>query len=281
MASLSARILVAISNFISRFWPANFDRYSDESAYSKWQMENAIESYEQYKEFQPFEGKKVLDLGSGEGGKTTYYADREPELMVGIDIDGQKIRRAKQFCSQNDPVTMCQFVVCSAHHQPFRQGFFDIVISEDCFDHYMEPDSVMREANRVLTKGGVFFVSFDTYYNWGGSHLYNFIRMPWAHLFFSDSALVEATRIIASQLTEENPTNKRRESYQEQAEREIYQFKHHVNKITLGGWRELVRNRDWRIVLEETQSSGKKIPIFNLPLLEELYNSLFYVLKKP
>jgi len=281
LTSLSARIVVFLSNLISRWWPPSFERYEDELAYSRWQMENAEQTYQTlYHKFSPFEGKRVLDLGCGEGGKTTYYAGRGPSIIVGIDIGKEKIARARKFCSSQGRSDNCHFLVCSADHLPFKLGVFDIVISEDCFDHYSRPESVVAEVHSILREGGVFLVRFDTYYNWGGSHLYNFIRIPWVHLFFSDETLIEATRLIARQLSGKRAGEKRRETYEEQAEREIYQFKHFVNRITLKRWRKMIGDGRWRILWEDTQALGRRIPLLRLPLLEELYNSLFYVLEK-
>ncbi len=281
MVKLSTRVLVACSNLISRWWPPNLDRYEDELSYSRWQMGNAVGSYDRlYAPVRSFQGQRILDLGSGEGGKTTYYSSKGPMLIVGIDIDAGKISRAKAFSREQGQGEACHFLVGSAQHCPFVPGSFDTVISEDCFDHYSDVEGVLREVHDLLRPAGVLLARFDTYYNWGGSHLYNFVRVPWAHLIFSDQALIEATRIVSARFAARDPGGRRRETYAEQAEREIHQFRYFVNRISLCRWRKLLRRQGWKVVVEDTQCTGRKIPVFNLPVLDELYNSLFYVLQK-
>ncbi len=278
---LTTFVLVALSNFVRRLRPPNLSRYADDLAYSKWEMANAMREYETYYEpLQAFTAKTVLDLGCGEGGKTVYYASKQPKLIVGVDVDATKIDRAKRFSNIMHVESCCCFLVNNAENCAFPSSSFDTILSEDCFEHYPNPEAVLNEAHRLLRPGGLLIVRFVTYYNLDGPHLFNFIRLPWAHLVFSDETLIKATRIIAQQLTQRYPEEKRRETFEAQAEREICQFQHYINKITLLKWRKLISGqRGWKIVLANTQRTAK-LPLFKLPILEELHNSIFFVLKK-
>ncbi len=279
---LATFVLVVLGNFVARLRPPNYSRYADDLAYSKWQRANALWEYEMhYEPLQAFAAKTVLDLGCGDGGKTMYYASKQPKLIVGIDIDAAKICSAKRFSDFMRAESDCCFLLGNAENCPFLPSSFDTILSEDCFEHYPNPEAVLKEAHRLLRPGGLFVIRFATYYNLDGPHLLNFIRLPWAHLLFSDETLIKVTRIIAKQLAQRYSEEHRRETFEAQAEREIYQFQHYVNKITLVKWRKLIKGqKGWKIVVANTQCNRVKLPLFKLPILEELHSSIFVVLQK-
>lgn len=49
-------------------------------------------------------------------------------------------------------------VVGDAHALPFSDGQFDLVISKDTLEHFMEPWAVVRNVHRVLKAGGQFII---------------------------------------------------------------------------------------------------------------------------
>ncbi len=118
-------------------------------------MKNASIAYEHlYKPVQAFQGKTILDLGCGEGGKTVYYASKKPKLIVGIDIDAKKIGRAISFAHYAKVQGQCQFIVADVENCPLASDSFDIALSEDCFEHYPHPEAVLREVHRLLRPSG-------------------------------------------------------------------------------------------------------------------------------
>lgn len=275
-------LLVKLSDLFSVFLPPNLSRYKDESSYSEWQFHNAQWTHEKFfRTYGTFKNNRVIDMGCGNGGKTQYYASLGPETIVGIDIDIPKILEAKEFrdAREQTPHTS-QFVVGSADRTPFREGHFDLCISEDGFEHFPSPDKVLDEANRILKTGGRFFIVFDPYYGAGGPHLYNWIRLPWAHFFFSDRTMTEAARIIAKKSgAPDTPYRKRPE---EQVEKEIYHFHHFINKITLRRFKNYLYNSpNWRLVCSHRYCYRKLFcPLIFLPFIDEMFTSVFCVLEK-
>lgn len=278
----ATRVLVSLSNLVSHCYPPSFQRYKDDFSYSKWQMKNAGIAYDTlYNPVQTFQGKTILDLGCGEGGKTVYYATKKPKLILGIDIDKKKIGRAISFARYAKVQSQCYFVVADAENCALASDSFDIVLSEDSFEHYPHPEAVLREIRRLLRPGGLLLLTFSTYYHPLGHHLYDFIRLPWAHLVFSDDTLINATRVIAGHLSCKHANEHRRETFKGLAEREIYQFQHYINKITLAKFHRIImQDQGWKILTLDLHCRGAKFPIFKLPILEELFNNIFCVLQK-
>lgn len=278
---LETWLLVRLSNLFAAFSPPNFDRYQDETSYNRCQEVGVHSNFENFfKFFAPFEAKDIVDLGCGEGGKTLFYASLKPRVIIGVDVDLVKIRRARLYQRIKGEGGNAYFICADVGEMPFERKQFDLCISEDGFEHFLQPLKVLNEANRVLKNGGRFLILFAPYFTMGGPHLYNFIRVPWPHLLFTDRAMIEATRVIAEQIR--LPNTPRRETPREQAEREIHQFKYFINKITLRRWKELLlKSPNWRLVCFHA-FCGKRLfcPFIRAPLLCEIFTWVFCVLEK-
>ena len=95
--------------------------------------------------FEPL-GRRVLDLGCGEGA--TLWHLGEPEGATGLDLFPEKIRFAQQ------RLPKCRFVTGSVYELPFEAGAFDHLLVRDVIHHLDEPTRFVKEAARVLEKGG-------------------------------------------------------------------------------------------------------------------------------
>jgi SAM-dependent methyltransferase len=65
----------------------------------------------------------------------------------------------------------------------------DVIVSTDAFEHFDRPDEVLRVMRGLLKETGYLLVEFG--YPWlhpYGGHLFSVF--PWAHLIFTESALI-------------------------------------------------------------------------------------------
>ena len=97
-------------------------------------------------------GKKpdnVIDLGCGTGLSTTIWQGN-CNKVIGIEPsdDMRKIANAKQ--SEN-----IKFIKGYSHETGLVDSFADVVVCSQSF-HWMEPDSSLKEINRILKSDGVF-----------------------------------------------------------------------------------------------------------------------------
>jgi ubiquinone/menaquinone biosynthesis C-methylase UbiE len=274
--------LVKLSDLCSNFWPANFSRYKDELSYAEWQFQNARWSHDNlFRFYAEFPTKTVIDLACGDGGKTKFFAGLDPRTIVGVDMDLGKMARARMFDrNKAGEGKALQPVVGKVDECPFRNDSFDVCISEDGFEHFSAPEKVLGEANRILKPGGRFLIYFEPYFRSGGPHLFNWIRLPWPHLLFSDRTMMEASRIIAQRASARGTSS--RERPQEQVEREIHQFEHFINKITLRNFKKyLLNSPNWKLACFHTFCTNNLFrPFVDMPLLTEMFVSVFCVLEK-
>ena len=101
-------------------------------------------------------GRRVLDLGSGEGfGASILSADEETEV-VGIDIDERTVEHAQ--LNWAGPRT--SFKVGNALDlSEFEDGSFGAVVAFEVIEHVDEQERVLAEVARVLADDGVLIIS--------------------------------------------------------------------------------------------------------------------------
>lgn len=79
----------------------------------------------------------------------------------------------------------------------------DVVVADNVFEHFMEPEKVLEQANIVLKNGGRLEVpTFNSIYSKYGIHLKHGIRMPWANIFFSEKTICRVMVKLAKERPE-------------------------------------------------------------------------------
>lgn len=100
------------------------------------------------------EGKRVIDIGCGTGYGSAYIAKNAAEV-VGIDSS----KEAVEYASSHYADDSVHFKTCDATKLDFADATFDAAIAFEVIEHTIEPETLVREASRVLRRGGIFIAS--------------------------------------------------------------------------------------------------------------------------
>lgn len=91
-----------------------------------------------------------MEAGCGSGVVTAELAARASELAVGID------RRPEPLTAARGRGSGAAFVAADAAALPFRDGVFDAAAGAFVITWLAEPAAFLREAGRVLKRGGLY-----------------------------------------------------------------------------------------------------------------------------
>jgi ubiquinone/menaquinone biosynthesis C-methylase UbiE len=108
-------------------------------------------------EYPAFAGKKVLDVGSGNGYVLSKYA-KEGAEVYGVDITSAAIALCQQRFALLD--LHGHFEVANAERLPFEDETFDCVCSMGVLHHTPDTAAAVAEIFRVLKPGGRLIVMF-------------------------------------------------------------------------------------------------------------------------
>src|SRR5262245_10444593 len=97
----------------------------------------------------------LLDAGCGSEMEFTRQVCQKVRIAVGLDIE------------QLQPVTSIPYATRGdLSRLPFKDGTFDIIISESVFEHLSDPEAVFCEFSRVLKQNGVIVVLTPNKYDY-------------------------------------------------------------------------------------------------------------------
>jgi len=157
-------------------------------------------------------GCRVLEVGSGAGFLASLLATTEVGYVVASDWSWTRFSPRSFFLLEafqtigrhwnlegvvsldaghpNFNGKRMAFVQADGARLPFPDGTFDIVFSYSCLEHFPDLEGVFAEVLRVLRPGGLLYCESEKF--WGardGSHLYEILPAPWAHLLASPDDL--------------------------------------------------------------------------------------------
>jgi SAM-dependent methyltransferase len=127
-------------------------------------------------------GKTIIDFGCGHGDEAIELARRGAARVIGLDCDLDYLAVARYAAKVAGVSENIEFTAETRTRA-------DIILSLDAFEHFSDPDAMLRMMYGLLRPGGVLMACFGPpWYHPLGGHLFSVF--PWAHLMFSDAALL-------------------------------------------------------------------------------------------
>jgi len=253
-------------------------RESDD-AYSQWEYDTGREIFTEHFGTEALPGAELLDVGCGLGGKTAWYAESNAQRVVGVDIAADHVRQSLRFLRTRGQSERAFVTRADAMRLPFADAAFDVVTANDSMEHFADPAAALQELARVLRPGGRLFLYFTPYRSPLGSHLYDYVRIPWCQVVLSRPTLY-ATLERAIHEAERRAGGPDVESRAAARYREVVRyFEQDVNGITVRRFGEIVERTPElhvrRIHYEPPKFKFLR-PLLALPLLREYLSGLVF-----
>jgi 2-polyprenyl-3-methyl-5-hydroxy-6-metoxy-1,4-benzoquinol methylase len=170
--------------------------------------------------FDEIRGRTVIDFGCGTGGEAVEMAERGAQRVIGVDIRESWLVAARQHAAARGVADRCSFMT-----SPDQRG--DVIVSLDSFEHFDNPAEILRIMDGYLAPSGRVIATFGpTWFHPLGGHLFSVF--PWAHLVFTETALLRWRKSIRPNQTAARITDCG------------------LNKITIGRFEQIVADSPFR-----------------------------------
>ena len=103
------------------------------------------------------QGRKILDLGCGNGNVIRMLQENREAEYSGVDISEAMILEAQKRVGKG-----VELKAADAAALPYNNDIFDIIICNASFHHYTDPDAALEEIKRVLKPGGTLVLGDPT-----------------------------------------------------------------------------------------------------------------------
>lgn len=189
--------------------------------------------------------KTLLDLGAGIGENLVFAGDYNIAKAVGIDYSSQKFNK---FIEENrhklseKNLSIISFLEKDVHEEIFDENSFDIIMSNNSFEHFQHPDRVLKNMWSVCKVGGYVNINFGPlFYSVKGAHRYGYTGVPYFQNLFSNDVVFE---FLYNYLNIDNKRN--RYTGEEITVDDLYP---EMNKWKLEEFENLfLNNSDWEII---------------------------------
>jgi SAM-dependent methyltransferase len=183
------------------------------------QMRARLESYGMLHDIS---SANSLEIGGAGGILAGLLSNQVKHIIVSDIVDSQTIYKGEfpkllkekfQRNSTDFDFKNIEFHVADAMNLPYKDSSFDLVVSQNAFEHIPDPLAALKEAVRVTKKGGVIYLTFDPIWTAdSGNHFMNFVGEPWRHLICSTEQFCDDMRAAGA------------------SESELDEFRHSLNR---------------------------------------------------
>ena len=133
-------------------------------------------------------GKRILDFGCGMGFQALALARQCGCSVVGVEANEATFLRAVAMSEAERMPKSFLFFVRELHKE--MMGEFDIVISQNSFEHFEDPCGILTQMKNLIKVSGKILITFGPpWFAPYGSHMHYFCRVPWINLLFSDETV--------------------------------------------------------------------------------------------
>lgn len=208
-------------------------------------------------------GKRVVDFGCKYGYQCIALVKKYGCTVVGIDVNPRYLEKAKELTQENDlPPSRISYM-----EQPSQvlSHQFDVVISQNSFEHFLQPVEVLDQMRELLIPKGKLLITFGP--PWlapYGSHMFFFCKVPWINIFFCEKTVMKV-----------------RSRYRSDGAQRYEQVESGLNRMTVGSFEKIIRSCGLKIEYEHSSCIRGCNLLAKIPLVRELFiNRVSVILSK-
>lgn len=137
-------------------------------------------------------GRTVLDYGCGYGHTVVSLSKSDVGAAIGLDIRESVLQSARRLAQDEQVGERCRFINAfdTGALESLRERI-DVIVSIDGFEHYADPEAVLRQMGSLLRPHGEAYISFGPpWWHPYGCHLTFMGVPPWSHVLFNEDTIL-------------------------------------------------------------------------------------------
>ena len=163
---------------LRRFWPSDPPAMMSAAAYDQKSKLDVLLG----PALGDLRGRTVIDFGCGYGIEAIDLARRGAARVIGLDLNANYLKIGRRCVAAAGLSGVIELAERTSQQA-------DVIVCLDSFEHFAEPDAILETMYGLLQPEGEVLISFGpTWYHPLGGHLFSVF--PWAHLIFSEAALM-------------------------------------------------------------------------------------------
>lgn len=208
-------------------------------------------------------GKRVVDFGCGVGNQSIALVQKYNCSVVGIDSNQRTLKRAIEHAKFYDIPQLTLSFADKISDDMLNN--FDIVISQNSFEHFSNPEKAVDEMQSLLCQSGKLLITFGP--PWlapYGSHMHFFCKVPWINVFFPQETVMKV-----------------RSRYRNDGATKYEEVESGLNKMTVSKFERIIMSKNLKIEFKRYTCVKGLNALSNVPLLREYFiNHLTVVLSR-
>lgn len=145
-------------------------------------------------------GRTALDFGCGSGEGVLSLARLGARRVIGLDIREDVLNRGRELARTEGVEDHCMFFnAMDAQVISSLYGTVEVIISLDAFEHYANPDEILKLMKEFLSQDGSIYVEFGPpWWHPYGCHLMFLGAPPWTHILFDEKTVMSVRALYRS-----------------------------------------------------------------------------------
>jgi SAM-dependent methyltransferase len=198
-------------------------------------------------------GKSIIDFGCGSGQQAVALVKNGARYVVGVDRNECTLKRARTLAvNENIDTGRIAFL---DELGPQLNGRFDLVISQNSMEHFVQPREALNEMRSALKQDGRLLITFGPpWFAPYGSHMYFFTKVPWVNLLFSERTVMNV-----------------RSLYRHDGARHYEEVESGLGRMSLSNFERLICESGMKVYFKRYDCVKRLDFLANIPVLRELF----------
>ncbi len=198
-------------------------------------------------------GKRVVDFGCGTGYQSIALVKKHDCSVVGVDSNQPALMKAIENAKYHNVSSRKLSFVDSISADMLNS--FDVVLSQNSFEHFANPENVLDEMGSLLNDSGIILLTFGPPWlaPWG-SHMHFFCKVPWVNVLFPEDVVMKA-----------------RSHFRSDGAKRYEDVESGLNKMTIAKFESIVSLCNWKFTDKKYECVKGIKWVSKVPLLREFF----------